>query len=140
MTGQAVDTAPLWPLAVFFVCVVALAATMLAVSFVLGQRHRDRTTAEAYESGIVPTGRAHLRFNVTFYLVAMLFVIFDIESVFIFSWAIAVRELGWQGYIAMSVFIVVLLVSLFYLNRAGALNWRGLPADKQKRTTEVSNR
>jgi NADH-quinone oxidoreductase subunit A len=76
-----------------------------------------------YESGILPTGSARLRIDVKYYLVAMFFVIFDLETVFLFAWAVAFRELGWAGYIEALVFIVVLVVALVYLWKVGALDW-----------------
>jgi NADH-quinone oxidoreductase subunit A len=114
----------LWPLAVYFVAVVLLVAGMLGLSYLLGQRHHERATGEPYESGIVSTGSARLRFSAKFYLIAMLFVIFDLETVFIFAWAVTFRELGWAGYLAALVFIGVLLAALIYEWRIGALEWR----------------
>lgn len=113
----------LWPLGLYFVLVVGLVAGMTAVSHVLGQRHRDKATGEVYEGGIVPVGDARVRFSVRFYLVAMFFVIFDLEVVFIFAWAVAARELGWYGYATMAVFIGLLLVAFAYLWRLGAFDW-----------------
>ena len=118
-----VGPSTLWPLGVYFACVVGVVAFMVGASFLLGQRHNDRATGEPYESGIVSEGSARLRMTSQFYLMAMLFVIFDLEAVFIFAWAVAVRELGWTGYTVISVFIVFLLVALLYLWRAGALSW-----------------
>ncbi len=115
---------PIWPLGVYFVLVVVLAAGILAFSYVLGQRHRQQATDVPYESGMTPTGGARLRFPVDFYLVAMFFVIFDLESVFLFVWAVAVRELGWAGYVEVLIFMAVLLAALAYLWRSGALDWR----------------
>jgi NADH-quinone oxidoreductase subunit A len=114
----------LWPLAVYLVVVALLVVTMLGLSFVLGQRHNDRATGTPYESGILSQGSARVRFSAKFYLVAMFFVIFDVEAVFIAAWAVAVRETGWTGYAEALVFIAVLLVTLFYLSRVGALDWR----------------
>src|SRR6266511_244984 len=114
----------LWPLAVYFTAVILLVAGMLALSYLLGQRHYERATGEPYESGVVSTGSARLRFSAKFYLIAMLFVIFDLEAVFIFAWAVAFRELGWVGYLAALFFIGVLLASLIYEWRIGALEWR----------------
>jgi NADH-quinone oxidoreductase subunit A len=114
----------LWPLAVYAIIVGMLVVAMLGLSYVLGQRHQDRATGSPYESGILSQGSARVRFPAQFYLVAMIFVIFDLEVVFIFGWAIAVRETGWAGYAEISVFIVVLLATLAYLWRAGALDWR----------------
>jgi NADH-quinone oxidoreductase subunit A len=114
----------LWPLAVYAVIVGMLVVAMLGLSYVLGQRHQDRATGSPYESGILSEGSARVRFPAKFYLVAMFFVIFDLEAVFIFAWAIAVREAGWTGYAEVSLFIMVLLATLTYLWRAGALDWR----------------
>lgn len=113
----------LWPLLVYGIAVTLLAAGMIAVSYFLGQRHRDRDTAQPYESGNVPTGSARVPLSVDFYLVALFFVIFDAESIFLFAWAIAWRELGWAGYIEVLVFVGVMLVALMYLGRLGALDW-----------------
>jgi NADH-quinone oxidoreductase subunit A len=113
----------LWPFGLYIVLVVALVATMLAISFVLGQRHDDRATGSPYEAGIVSEGSARLRLTASFYLVAMFFVVFDLEAAFIFAWAVAGRELGWSGYGEVAVFIGVLLATLTYLWRVGALDW-----------------
>lgn len=119
----AVDSASLWPLGIYVAAVAGVVAVMVGVSSVLGQRHRDRATDLPYESGIVSVGSARIRMTSQFYLMAMLFVVFDLEAVFIFAWAVAVRELGWTGYAAMLVFIVLLLAALVYLWRTGALSW-----------------
>ena len=122
MTSQPVSAA-LWPLAVFFALAIILAVAIVSLSSVLGQRHRERSTGEPYESGIAPTGSARIRFDVKFYLMAMFFVIFDLEGVFIFAWANAARRLGWSGYMEILVFIGILVLALFYLWRIGALDW-----------------
>jgi NADH-quinone oxidoreductase subunit A len=114
----------LWPLAVYAAIVGMLVVAMLGLSYVLGQRHQDRATGSPYESGILSEGSARVRFPVQFYLVAMFFVIFDLEAVFIFAWAIAVRETGWPAYAEVLLFIIVLLATLAYLWRVGALDWR----------------
>ena len=114
----------LWPLAVYVAIVGMLVVTMLSLSFVLGQRHKDRATGSPYESGILSEGSARVRFSAKFYLVAMFFVIFDLEAVFLFAWAVAVRETGWTGYAEVLLFIMVLLATLAYLWRVGALDWR----------------
>ncbi len=117
------QTITLWPFAVYFVAVLVVVTGMLGLSYFLGQRHHDRATGEPYESGIVSTGSARMRFDAKFYLNAMFFVVFDLESVFVVAWAVALHSAGWAGYIAMSVFIGVVLVALIYLWRAGALDW-----------------
>ena len=110
-------------MAAYLVAVVLLIAAVIGLSSVLGQRHKDRTTGEPFESGILPTGSARLHFSAKFYLVAMFFVIFDLEAVFIFAWAVAVPELGWAGYIEILIFIAILVITLIYLWRLGALDW-----------------
>ncbi|MGA8901726.1 NADH-quinone oxidoreductase subunit A [Bradyrhizobium sp.] len=96
---------------------------MTAVSYVLGQQHTSKATIEPFESGIVTVGYARFRLPVKFYLIAMFFVIFDLETVFIFAWAVAFRDVGWVGYIDMLVFVGVLVAALVYLWRLGALDW-----------------
>ena len=114
----------LWPLAVYLTIVGMLVVAMLGLSFVLGQRHQDRATGSPYESGILSEGSARVRLPVKFYQVAIFFVIFDLEAVFLFAWAVAVRETGWAGYAEVLLFITVLLATLAYLWRVGALDWR----------------
>ena len=113
-----------WPLAVYTILVGLLVMAMLSMSFVLGQRHHDRATGSPYESGILSEGSARVRFSAKFYLIAMFFVVFDLEAVFLFAWAVAVRETGWAGYAEALLFIMILLATLAYLWRVGALDWR----------------
>lgn len=118
-----IDNQPLWPLVVYFVAIVAIVAAMIALSYILGQRHRERATTEPYESGIAATGTARVRFDIKFYLVAVFFLIFDLEAAFLYAWAVAVRETGWAGYAGILVFTGVLAAGLAYLWRLGALDW-----------------
>lgn len=113
----------LWPLLVYALAVFGLVAGMVFISYLLGQRHSERETGDFYESGILPTTSARLRFSAHFYVVAMFFVIFDLEAVFIVAWAIAFREVGWIGYIGAAVFIGILLAVLIYEWRIGALDF-----------------
>jgi len=113
----------LWPFGLYFILVIALVVVMLGLSHILGQRHNERATGDPYEGGIVSEGSAHVRFSLKFYLIAMFFVIFDLESVSIFSWAIAGRKLGWPGYWEVLIFIAILVATLAYLWRLGALDW-----------------
>src|SRR5690606_33097920 len=113
----------LWPILAYGAIVLSLVCVMMRLSFVLGQRHRERATGEPYEGGILSTGSARLRFSSQFYLIAMLFVIFDVETIFIVSWAIAFPELGWYGYIGVVVFVILLFVVLIYEWRNGALDF-----------------
>ncbi len=123
METPTVNSAPLWPLFLYGVIVLSLVCAMLGISYVLGQKHNERATGDPYEGGILSTGSARIRFSSQFYLVAMLFVIFDVETIFIFSWAIAFRELGWYGYAGVMVFLILLVVVLIYEWRAGALDF-----------------
>lgn len=120
-------TAHYWVLLVYTLAVIGLVAGMIGVSHVLGQRHLKRATIQPFESGIIPIGYARFRLPVQFYLIAMFFVIFDLEAAFLFAWATAVRAAGWTGYIVILVFIVTLLAALVYLWRAGALDWGPRP-------------
>lgn len=112
----------LWPLILYFAIVLIVAVGMLALSWVLGERHHEHATGEPYESGIVSTGGARLRFEPQFYLVAMFFVIFDLEAMFLFAWAVAIHPGGWAGYADIIGFVAVLLVALAYLWRIGGLD------------------
>jgi len=129
----------LWPLLVYAGGVVLLVGFMVGFSYILGQRHKDRATGEPFESGILSTGSAELRFSAHFYLVAMFFVIFDLEAVFIITWAIAFQELGWAGYIGVAVFIGILLAVLVYEWRIGALDF-GLSGRKVLKVYQKLNK
>lgn len=122
MNSAALQT-PLWPLVLYGAAIIFLLAALLLVAHGLGERHREKATVEPFESGVMPLGYARFRLSAKFYLVAMFFVIFDLEAVFIFAWAIALREAGWAGYIEIAIFIGILLVALIYLWRLGALDW-----------------
>lgn len=122
-----------WPLGVYFVVVVILMGIILTLSYILGERHKERATDEPYEAGAPIIGSARQRLNARFYLVAMFFVIFDLEAVFIIAWALAVRPLGWAGFTSILIFIVVLLAALVYLWRLGALDWGSQTAEIRKR-------
>ena len=114
---------PEWPFLVFGGLVILVLAIIFVLSYMLGQHHNDRATGQPYESGILGTGTARLRFSSQFYLMAMMFVIFDIEVVFIVLWALAFNELGWPGYIAISFFILLLVAVLIYEWSIGALDF-----------------
>ena len=118
-----VSSLEIWPLVVYFVAVIALVLTMLGLSWLLGEQRANAATNDPFESGVVSVGDAQGRISVDFYLIAIFFVIFDLETVFIFAWAVAFFELGWQGYFAMLVFVGVLVIALIYEWRSGALDW-----------------
>src|SRR5271169_678594 len=112
-----------FPVLVQALVAMALAAGLLTVSRILGKRVRNRVKDMPYESGIVPTGDARHRFSVKFYLVAMLFILFDIEAIFLYPWAVVYRELKMAAFIEMLVFVVLILSGFFYIWRKGALDW-----------------
>ena len=113
----------MWPLLLYFALVLLLVSGMLLVSYVLGERHRERATGVPYEAGIESEGSARVSRTAKFYMIAMFFVVFDLEAVFLFSWAVAARELGWTGFCEAAIFTVILLAALLYLARVRALNW-----------------
>ena len=117
------NSVPLWPLLLYGAIVLSLVGAMLGLSYFLGQRHNDHATQEPYEGGILSDGSARIRFSSQFYMIAMLFVIFDVETIFIVSWAIAFEELGWYGYFGVLIFIILLVVVLIYEWRNGALDF-----------------
>ncbi len=104
--------------------VLAVVVVMLGLSFFLGQKINRKYKNTPFESGIISVGSAQFRISVHFYLTAILFIIFDLEVVFLFAWAVAVEQAGWPGFIEISVFISILIVALIYLWRIGALDWR----------------
>ena len=105
-----------------FVAGVTVVVLGMLGGYFLGPRHLSQAAKVPYESGIMSTGSARVRFPVHFYLVAVLFVLFDLESIFIYAWSVSIRELGWRGFGQISVFIGVLLIALIYLLRNGALD------------------
>jgi NADH-quinone oxidoreductase subunit A len=121
-----------WPLAVYFAAVVLIVVVMLGLSYVLGQRHSEPATGSQYESGIVSQGSANSRLSVKFFLVAVFFVVFDLEAIFLFLWAVAGRELGWPGYVEILIFAGVLLAAFIYLLRTGALDWYQTAGEKER--------
>jgi NADH-quinone oxidoreductase subunit A len=117
-------TAPLWPLVVYIGSVIVMVMLILVLSWLAGPKTKKRNAlGEPFEAGIIPVGDTEHTVSVEFYLVAMFFVIFDLETVFIFAWAVAFFELGWTGYWAAFVFIVILVAALVYEWKSGALDW-----------------
>ncbi len=134
------NQAVLWPLAIYFGICIVLVAGMLLVSWLLGQRHHEHATGSPYEAGIVSEGTAHVRLSARFYLVAMFFVIFDVEAVFVFAWAVAAREAGWAGYFEMLVFVGILVAALAYLWRLGALDWSVMSRTRREPLSRLAPR
>ena len=112
-----------FPVLVQVLVAMALAAGLLTASFVLGKRVRNRVKDIPYESGITPTGDARHRFSVKFYLVAMLFILFDIEAIFLYPWVVVYRELKMFAFVEMLVFVIMTLSGFFYIWKKGVLDW-----------------
>jgi len=102
---------------------IGLATVLIGLSYLLGKKVRNRVKDMPYESGITPTGDARQRFSVKFYLVAMLFILFDIEAIFLYPWAVVYRDLKMFGFIEMLIFVVLILSGFFYIWKKGALDW-----------------
>lgn len=120
-------TAPIsisvWPVVLYGVLVLILLAGMVILSYLLGERHRGRARNEPYESGIIPTGSARIRYGVRYYLLAVFFLLFDVEAAVLFAWAVAFREVSWIGYIEAVLFIVTLAAGLVYVWKLGGLDY-----------------
>ncbi|MBL0456338.1 NADH-quinone oxidoreductase subunit A [Aeromonas enteropelogenes] len=123
-----------WAFAIYVVAAICLCMGMIGLAAVLGGRAYGRTKNKPFESGVDSVGSARLRFSAKFYLVAMFFVIFDVEALYLFAWSVSVRETGWVGFIEATIFIVLLLIGLVYLWRIGALDWspRKAPLNDKK--------
>jgi NADH-quinone oxidoreductase subunit A len=121
-----------FPVLVQALLAMATAGGLIAVSFLLGKRVRNRAKDMPYESGIVPTGDARRRFSVKFYLVAMLFILFDIEAIFLYPWVVVYRELKMFAFIEMLVFVVLILSGFFYIWKKGALDWSPSVLDRKR--------
>ena len=113
----------IFSLAIYVVLILIFIASQLFIAVWLGSKKKTVEKLRPYESGIIPTGTARLRYPVSFYLVAIFFLIFDVEGAFIFAWAIAHGGLGWAGWLQISFFIILLLLGLFYIWRKGGLDW-----------------
>lgn len=111
--------------AVALIGIAALVPLLMIATTILGPRSKGKVKNEAYESGVGPIiGTVDQKFSVKFYLLAILFLIFDIEAVFMYPWAVCVRELGWFGFTEMVAFMLLLLTGLIYILKKGVLNWR----------------
>lgn len=111
------------PVFVIIIIGMIVGVKFIALSEYIGARRFTKQKQTTYESGMLPYRSARERFSVKFYLVAMSFIVFDIEVVFMYPWAVNLRELGVQGFVAMSTFIVILLVGLFYEIKKGGIKW-----------------
>ena len=113
----------IFSLVIFGILILALIALLLLIASWIGEKKPSAEKSRAYESGIIPTGSARLRYPVPFYLVAIFFLLFDVEGAYIFSWAIAWDKLGWAGWLQISFFIAILILGLVYIWVKGGLEW-----------------
>lgn len=125
----------IFSLAVYGLLVLFLIALLLFLSSWLGAKKWNPEKLRSYECGVIPTGSARFHYSVAFYLIAAFFLIFDVEAAYIFSWAIAFDRLGWAGWLQISFFITILLISLFYIWKKGGLEWGPTPKDRNVRET-----
>jgi NADH-quinone oxidoreductase subunit A len=125
LTRTVADAQSNWlVIAIFFQMVLGIGISMMLIPYLLAPKENpNRIKKMAYESGMPPIGEAQQRYTVRYYLIAMLFVIFDIEAVFFYPWAVAFNAIGWFGLIEMILFIALLLVAYVYAWRKGALDW-----------------
>ncbi|KEA50039.1 NADH:ubiquinone oxidoreductase subunit A [Mangrovibacter sp. MFB070] len=128
-----------WAFAIFFIVALGLCAFMLLGGWLLGGRARARYKNTPFESGIDSVGSARLRLSAKFYLVAMFFVIFDVEALYLYAWSTSIRESGWVGFVEAAIFILVLLAGLVYLVRIGALDWTPARSRRQMVNPETDS-
>ena len=119
-TTQLIEYAPI---AIMFVLAFGFVATTMVATHAFGPKRKSKVKMDAFECGIESKGNARAPFNIKYFLVAILFVLFDVEVIFMYPWAVNFRDLGIRGFIEMTVFVALLLVGFFYLKRKGALHW-----------------
>lgn len=129
-----------FPVLVQMVIAFAVAAGLLGAGLILGKRVRNSAKDTPYESGMQPVGSARERFSVKFYLVAMVFILFDIEAIFLYPWAVVYRELKMFAFVEMLIFIVLVLAGFFYIWKKGVLDWSQEAMDAMKGEEQDLNR
>ena len=116
-----------FPVLVQIVIAVAIASALVGLSWLVGKRVRDRVKDSPYECGILPTGSARERFSVKFYLVGIVFILFDIEAIFLYPWVVVYRQLKMFAFVEMLLFVILILSGFFYIWKKGALDWAIAP-------------
>jgi|SRR6185312_6462264 len=112
-----------FPVLLQAVLAMVIAAALITLSFVIGRKLKNKVKDLPYECGIAPTGDAQHRFSVKFYLVAMLFILFDIEAIFLYPWAVVFKQLKMFGFIEMLTFVILILAGFFFIWKKGVLDW-----------------
>ncbi len=123
---------------VYLLAALGLVVFMLVVPRLLGGRSSGLQKEETFEAGVLPAGSARIRLSAKFYLVAIFFVIFDLEALYLYAYSVSVREVSWVGFAAATSFIVILFVGLLYEMKVGAMNWA--PADKRDKKPRILSR
>lgn len=111
------------PILILLTVVALMGAAILSISAWVGVHRQTKAKMEPYECGVAPVGNARERFSISFYLVGMLFILFDVEAVFLYPWAIVYKSLKWPGFVEMFVYMVILLAGYVYVWKKGALDW-----------------
>ena len=111
------------PILILLVISTVMAVVVIVLGAIIGPRHPTPRKLQPYESGMTPIGPAQRRFPIKFYLIAVLFILFDVEIIFLYPWAVVFRQLGWFGFIEMLIFVGILSVGYVYAWRQGALEW-----------------
>lgn len=124
-----------WSAVAFILAAIGLVIFMLTVPRLLGGRSTGLQKEEVFEAGVVGAGNARIRLSAKFYLVAIFFVIFDLEALYLYAYSVSVRETGWLGFAAAAIFIGVLIIGLIYELSLGAMNWS--PADKLRKKARL---
>ncbi len=118
------------PILILVSVAIIVALVFLLLSVFLGPKRPNKWKLSPYESGMDPIGQARLRYSVSFYMIAMEFIVFDLEVVFLYPWAVRFTQLGWGTFAAMMIFLVILLIGLIYTFKKGTLDWDAKPYTK----------
>jgi NADH-quinone oxidoreductase subunit A len=115
------------PIALMLIVALGFVVTTVLATHYFGPKRNTQTKLEAFECGIESKGNARVPFNIKYFLVAILFVLFDVEVIFMYPWAVNFKDLGVNGFIEMVVFIALLMIGFFYIKKKGALKWEETP-------------
>ena len=111
------------PIILFLIIALGLSVAFIIINFILSPKNPDPEKLSAYECGFEPFEDSRMKFDVRFYLVAILFIIFDLEIAFLFPWAVVLDHIGYEGFLAMAIFLFILLIGFIYEWKKGALEW-----------------